>query len=264
MLTHINKTSNNIWLIFLLIIFLGIAAPHIYAKDTCVDCHKDAKFLIQNKKLFDYYKTWQDSAHDVAGVKCFDCHGGDPTKTDKDEAHKSHFSSFLSDDSESIKFIPLQCGKCHEEVLMNFMTSKHYKVIKNKKGEGPNCITCHGSMNVGIYEASEIGKSCEVCHNDKTKNSPEMGKVAERVLNNVNILRIYKEWLSSHNVYFDEIKQKKIIADYQDIVFSWHTFNFSQIEARVREPLNESRDLIKGVLADTKRKKYQQNKVRSN
>jgi len=242
------------WFKFLLIIFLGIAPPYVYAKDTCVECHKDTKFLVQNKKLFDYYEIWKDSTHDIADVKCVNCHGGDPTKIDKDESHKGYFTSFVGDDKEYIKLIPIRCGKCHNEVLNHFLSSKHYKALK-EKGTGPNCVTCHGAMNVGIYKVSEISRSCEVCHNEETKNNQEIGKVAEGVLHNINILRVYNEWLSSHTI-FNEEKRKKLITLYQDIIFSWHTFNFADIEVRIQKPLIKARRLTRETLADERKKKY--------
>jgi hypothetical protein len=247
------RNLRNIWFIFFLFILLGLAPVSVYAEDTCVECHKDDKYLVQNKKLYDYYKNWKDSTHDIAGVKCVDCHGGDPKKADKDASHKKSFLTFRTDEKESTKKIPLICGRCHKEVLKHFMTSKHYKAIREKE-TGPNCVTCHGAMNVGIYQVSEISKACGECHNEETKSLPEIGKVAEDVLHNINILRVYREWLASHSI-FDGEKRKKLVALYQDIVFSWHTYNFEQIEARVEKPLNKSRYFIKEILADSRKKK---------
>jgi hypothetical protein len=254
-MTLLRRNSSSIWFIFLLIIILGIAPTHVSAKDKCVECHKDTKFLIQNKKLYDYYKNWEDSTHDNADVKCIDCHGGNPKAIDKDAAHKKNFSAFRTGEKKSFKKISLVCGRCHKEVLKHFMWSKHYKALQ-KKGTGPNCVTCHGSMNVGIYKVSEISKACNECHNDETKDNPEIGKVAEKVLHNINILRVYKKWLSSHNIFIGEKRKEKIIALYQDIVLSWHTFNFEEIEARVQKPLEESRYFIKDILADSRKKEY--------
>ena len=55
--------------------------------DSCVDCHRDPKFLVTNRKLYDYYQQWKASVHTQEGLSCADCHGGDPAKKDKDAAH---------------------------------------------------------------------------------------------------------------------------------------------------------------------------------
>jgi hypothetical protein len=211
--------------------------------------------IVQSKKLFDYYQTWKNSPHDIAGVKCTDCHGGDPKKDDKDAAHKKKFISFRIGEKETFKYVPQICGRCHKEVLKHFLSSKHYEALRGK-GTGPNCITCHGSMNVGIYKASEIGDACKVCHNEETNISPETGKVAEGVLHNINILRVYNEWLSNHTI-FNEEKREKLVALYRDIVLSWHTFDFTQIEERIQKPLQKARRFTRDELADTKKQKYQ-------
>jgi formate-dependent nitrite reductase cytochrome c552 subunit len=119
----------KILLIVSAIFCFGLFAPNIYAKNTCLDCHKNEKFRIQNKKLFDYYNMWRNSVHEIAGIKCIDCHGGDPTKTDKDDSHKKAFTSLKPTIKINYKKIPTRCGRCHKEVLKNFMGSKHYKSV---------------------------------------------------------------------------------------------------------------------------------------
>ena len=252
-MTFIEKKSSNIWVILLLTLFWGIVPSYVYAADKCIDCHKDDTFVIQNKKLFDYFRYWKKSTHDIAGITCTDCHGGNSNKTDKEDAHKGNFSSFPAEDKESNIIILDRCGKCHKVALRNFVDSKHYKAL-SEKDVGPNCITCHGSMNTGILDASNIAKGCGVCHNEETKNKPEMGNVAERVLHKINILRVYMEWVSSHDIFNTKL-QKKMVAEYKDIIFSWHTFSFDQIEERLKKPLEKARLLTRGKVVASKKKK---------
>ena len=55
--------------------------------DTCVECHKDPEFQVSYIRLYDYYKEWEGSAHELGGVTCVDCHLGDSTATVKEKAH---------------------------------------------------------------------------------------------------------------------------------------------------------------------------------
>ena len=247
-MNFIKRNFISVWLVFILVLFWWIVPPYVNAKDTCIDCHKNIKLEVQNKKLIDYYRDWENSTHDLAGIICIDCHGGNPTKTDKEAAHSGEFTSFLANSKESFKVLD-RCGKCHKVVLKNFVESKHYKEI-HEKDSGPNCVTCHGSMNTGVYEAHNVGKGCEVCHNEETKNIPEIGQVAEKVLHNINILRVYLEWLSNHSI-FNEKHRKSLITQYQDIVKSWHTFNFKQIESKTEKPLNDARRFTKEELSES-------------
>jgi hypothetical protein len=240
-------------LICLFTLSLILSASSLFAKDNCVECHKDVKFRIQNKKLFDYYSYWQDSTHDVGGVKCTECHGGDPAKSDKDAAHKKNFLAFKVGEKESFKKIPLICGRCHKEVLKHFLSSKHYKALR-EKGTGPHCVTCHGSMNVGIYKASVIGETCVVCHNEEVKNTPEVAKIAEEILHNINISRAYRNWVT---LYFSEKRPeqvKEINTQYDDIVISWHTFNFERINEKSQKLLGDLKAIVKKEVAEKKRR----------
>jgi formate-dependent nitrite reductase cytochrome c552 subunit len=237
-----------------MIIFLGITPPNVYAKDTCLDCHKDPKFRAQNKKLYDYYKYWENSIHDLAGVKCVDCHGGKSDKVDKDASHKYKFITFGSEGKGSFKQIPLVCGRCHKEALKSFIASNHYKALR-EKGTGSHCVTCHGSMNTGIFKASAIAKECEVCHNEETKNNPGVGLKAKDILRHFNIIRSYRNFVSVN--YSDENPQivNKMNSRYKDLVFSWHTFNFAAIDENSMELMNDLKSLVNKKILERKKKK---------
>lgn len=248
------RISSSVLLLFLLslLILLGTSLPALSSEDTCLDCHKDIKFLVQNKKLYDYYKLWEDSVHDLADVKCTDCHGGNPEKEDKDAAHKEKFLTFKNGDKTAFKHIPLVCGKCHKEVLKNFIASKHYKELRSK-GSGPNCVTCHGSMNTGIYEAHNIATGCEACHNEETKTNPEVGAQAKTILKHINFIRSYKKFVT---IYYSETEPdliKKIDSQYMDIAYSWHTFNFEKIDEKSMELLNILKAKVNKKLAERKK-----------
>lgn len=240
-------------LIFLTVFFVVLGVTHLYAKDTCIDCHKDDKFRVQSKVLFDYYNNWRDSVHDLSGVTCTDCHGGDPTKTDKDAAHKGNFSSLSDVDKSSFKEIPQRCGKCHDTILKNFVESKHYKALL-KEGIGPHCATCHGSVNTEVYYTSIIAKTCVACHNEETKNHPEVAEVADKILHRINVSRIYRNWALTFYSDKEPEKLKEIITLYGNIADSWHRFDFAQLDEKSQELLNKFKSIIRKVLAEKKKK----------
>jgi hypothetical protein len=253
------KNIFKILLIHIIVLSFGFLIPRASAGNTCLDCHKDEKFRIQNKKLYDYVNLWKDSIHEINGTLCVDCHGGDPSKTDKDEAHKRAFSSLDPDIPVNYKKISLICGRCHKEILKNFINSKHYKSLRSNivgryKGVGPNCVTCHGSMNTGIYEAHNVAKGCEVCHNEETKNNPQTGRKAEDTLSHINFMRAYRQWIE---LYYEDKKPamvKEVNTLYKDMVLSWHQFNFERIDEKSKELLYKLKAIYRTRLAEKKKK----------
>ncbi len=239
--------------VFFVVFCTQLAVPHVYAEDTCVECHKDPIFMIKNKKIFDYFKYWKDSVHDIAKVKCTDCHGGKSNKTDKDAAHKDNFLTFKADDKKSLGEIPIVCGRCHSEILKNFLSSKHYRAIN--KRETSNCVTCHGSMNTGVYEAHNVAEACRVCHNEKEKNTPEVSEQAEKILTYINYIRSYYKWLTIN--YADENPElvKELEVKYRDIEYSWHQFNFEKVDEKTMALLNKVKTIVNKELAEKKKQK---------
>lgn len=257
-MTFNKKNFYGMRLIFLIVFFVGLGVQHVYAKDTCIDCHRDDKFRVQNKVLFDYYNNWKDSTHDLSGVTCTDCHGGDPTKTDKDVAHKDGFSSPRVSGEIFYKKIPQTCGsnKCHGDVLKNFIESKHFKALI-KEGKGPHCATCHGSVNTEVYYTSIIARTCEACHNEETKNRPEATKSAEKILQRINVSHGYRNWTLIYYSDKEPVTFKEINALYEDIATSWHSFDFEELDEKSQELLNKLKSIVNRGLAEKKKKRGQ-------
>jgi hypothetical protein len=230
-------------LVFLTVFFTGLFVSYIDAKGTCVECHRDIKLRSQNKILSDYYTNWKDSTHEIADVTCRDCHGGDPAKTDKEEAHKDDFSSLTSVNKTSFKMIPKRCGKCHEAVLKNFLESEHYKALI-EKGAGPHCATCHGSVNVSVYYTSVIARSCKECHNEYTNNRPEIVGEADKILHRINVSHAFKRWvlIEYHEEYAAEVEE--ILALYRYVAESWHKFDFAELDQKSLDLLNKIKSLV--------------------
>ncbi len=236
--------SYKVILLLLGVFFTGGSVSYTDAKDTCVECHKDIKFMDKNGVLFEYYSNWINSIHEIEGVTCTDCHGGDPTKSDKENAHKNDFSSLTVTDRFSSQKITERCGKCHKAVLKNFTESKHYKALV-KKGTAPNCSTCHGSMNADVYYTSVISRSCKNCHNEYTKNIPDIVGEADKILHRINVAHLYKRWVLIEYHFTEPTKVEEILALYINVAESWHTFDFEELDQKSQVLLRKIRTLVR-------------------
>lgn len=118
----------------------------------CIQCH--SKLPEKNSQPA---ALWRGSIHEINGVSCNDCHGGDP----KDAANAmSPARGFLGVPKEPA--VPAFCGRCHVGVLKDYQASAHGSMLG--KG-GPTCVTCHGSHKVLKASLELISeKNCSRCH----------------------------------------------------------------------------------------------------
>ena len=216
-------------------------APRAAAKvrNTCVDCHSDARFLVQNKKLYEYFQGWQTSVHAVQGVTCVDCHGGNPRATGKTEGHAgAALKSSERGSATNYQNIPDTCARCHKEIFSRFQLSEHFAHLKpNKDNEqGPNCVTCHGSVNTTVLNVITVRRTCEQCHNEKSGIFPGIPDQAETVLNNFLSISRYYRFIAVRSspedskAFFTQVDPivKRLNAD-------WHTFDIDRIEKETKE-----------------------------
>jgi len=227
-------------------------------RDTCVECHSNPDFLVKNKKLYDYYQQWLASVHNESGVTCSDCHGGNPEAADKAKAHGTGLGESTSNSAINFKNIPKTCGKCHEDILEGFETSKHFKHVLAKKQEkqGPTCVTCHGSMNVSILNVNSVKASCERCHNEQTGNHPENPEKAQEVLNHfLSIHRGYR-YLTTR---MDPKESKAFFVDLDKrmnkLSVTWHTFDLDAIDNATKEILKllkDKREEVRQKISESK------------
>jgi hypothetical protein len=118
----------------------------------CIRCHSG-----QPGRLGEPVKLWRDSIHAANGVRCNDCHGGDP----KDAVNAmSPARGFLGAPKE--EDIPDFCGRCHVGVMKDYLQSAHGRTLG--KG-GPTCVTCHSNHMVLKASLNIINeKNCTQCH----------------------------------------------------------------------------------------------------
>ena len=239
---NLKSIFSSLFVITFSLFFVLIINTNAFSVDTCVDCHKDEKFRVQDKKVYDYFNKWKGSIHDIAGVICVDCHGGNPAKAKKEEAHAKNLSPADVSSMVYYKNVPETCGKCHEEVYDNFVKSDHYKVLK-KTGRGPICTTCHGSLVTNVYYTSIVLSTCIGCHNQQNQNHPEVINTAEQILHRLNVSKGFMKWTSIH--YKNKSGELiKLNALYQNISDSWHQFDFATTEKDSNKLLSEVKALF--------------------
>jgi hypothetical protein len=227
------------------LLLVGGSGPAPAARqDSCVDCHSNRDFLVTNKKLYDYFQQWTLSVHRQEEVTCVACHGGNPGIADKAGAHGGDLSGGALSSAVNFKNIPRTCGGCHEDVYRAYRQSDHseYLVAEEDAQQGPNCVTCHGSMSTGVLNVNSIRESCARCHNEKTDNHPENPERATAILNRfLSIHRFYRyitvRGSPGESREFFELADQKI----EHLAVTWHTFDLEEIEAETRAVL----DLLK-------------------
>ncbi len=226
-------------------------------RDYCVECHSNPKFLVTNKKLYDYFQQWASSVHRQEDVSCMDCHGGDGTASDKTEAHGGAVAEAVEASGVNFKNIPDTCGGCHEGILEGFQKSAHFEhvVAKEQVAQGPTCVTCHGSINVGILNVNSVEEACARCHNQESDNHPENPAKARLILSRfLSIHRFYRYITiriepEEARAFFEDIDRRL-----QRLSVTWHTFDLPKIEEEVDEVLS----VLKVKRDEVRRKRAEQ------
>lgn len=147
-------------LLGIFIFFTPVAAPAA-VRNSCVACHSK---LPQGSFIGAKAHGWNGSVHEMHGVTCDKCHGGNPAASNEADAHKGVLGSSNPESRIYFKNVPKTCGQCHGAELFEFKKSLHYRNLEST-GKGPDCVTCHGSMVVTVLTPGNMAEVCERCHN---------------------------------------------------------------------------------------------------
>ena len=140
----------------------------IVAESACLECHTSDVMTIELQRI---PQEWKSSWHYRNNVSCHDCHGGD---SEDATMAMSHQRSFIGKPAHGD--VPDFCGKCHIGILKTYTESGHGKALI-ATGEGPNCVTCHGSHNIQKVNIDIINaQKCSQCH------SYERAKILKQAL----------------------------------------------------------------------------------
>ena len=220
------------------------------AVDSCIDCHKNPRFMVTNSKLFEYFQEWEGSIHRQEDVDCSDCHGGNPDKLDKDGAHGQDLSGSASMSAVNFENIPKTCGQCHEEIYKAYRKSNHFEHLATTDQEiqGPSCVTCHGSINVDVLDVNTVYESCARCHNEEEDNHPENPKRARAILNKFLSIHRFYRFITIRDPVGSKAFFSRVDDHIQELAVTWHTFDLDAIEkqtALVLELLKAKRDEVR-------------------
>ncbi len=222
--------------------FVMFARPG--AASECMECHSSPVFRVQHKSLFDYYTEFRNSIHGLAGLDCADCHGGDTTTRDMKKAHVG------VKDRVRYDRIPETCGACHENQQRAFVTSDHYRILKDE-GTAPNCVTCHGAMEMDFIFAGRVKNTCAFCHNMETGNAPEIPDRADYILSKINIIKGYRSYVETN------AKDRELVGElaqaYQELSAKWHRFDLTSVERDTKELLGRYRTAKAQAVRDKRR-----------
>ena len=148
----------------------GTAVAQAPAQDQCVACHLDWE-----DPVVEMYRRDVHAAH---GIPCADCHGGDPTLEDMDEA-MSPARGFI-EDLQGAR-ITQMCLQCHARVerLQAYGSTLNPEYVRpfpesvHGDADVATCITCHGVHDIRPHTdpASPVHRSraielCGRCHSD--------------------------------------------------------------------------------------------------
>jgi hypothetical protein len=155
------------------------------APNSCVMCHSDPERWNESEKRFLVTEAhFASDIHWQRGLRCTDCHGGDPKDEEYAGAH-SKTAGFAS--GKKPADIPDFCGKCHSDTdymrrfqpsarvdqVTEYWTSGHGKKLKTGDEKVAHCVSCHGGHGVRAVEdlaspvyPTRVAETCGKCHSD--------------------------------------------------------------------------------------------------
>ena len=211
-------------------------------EDSCDSCHQDRKFFVQHRRLHDYYQNWLQSPHRAAGVRCHQCHGGDPTAAGKDAAHRGVRATSDAQSRTFYRNLPETCGECHAETSEHFVRSRHYAALMGEQ-DAPHCSTCHSAMLKRIPTTEIANNVCGRCHSGEVLTTVvlvprRMGEILYRV----SLMKTYLNWLKTHyegqQWPLDSYQEtKRLEAQYRSVVSAGHDFDIARYDSASAELL---------------------------
>ena len=172
-----NYRHAKLLLLAAVLILFGAVTAGAQQKSSCIECH-----ITLEGKIGDPARSIKDDIHLSRGLSCNDCHGGDPTQSDKTAA-KDPRKGYLG--RPRMADIPAFCGKCHNDASFmkkynpalrvdqekEYATSVHGKLLKAGNEKVATCISCHGVHGIravndalsSVYPLN-VAETCAKCH----------------------------------------------------------------------------------------------------
>ena len=129
--------------------------------NTCALCHTMPEPFQEDRQQF-YIPAEQlvQDAHFRAGVKCYECHGGNPFSFTLDEAHARSIGENklgIVGFRYPLDEVQKSCDKCHQEEKASLAGGVHAKAGNDPQGgNGPlSCQQCHGEIKHSLYPSDD-------------------------------------------------------------------------------------------------------------
>jgi Cytochrome c3 len=134
----------------------------------CAACH-----LTAGRELTDAAIFFARSVHDLQGLTCYDCHGGN--RENDARAHEEAFGFIGTKLSAHLKV----CSECHTEEAEQLAAGPHHwDFSKRVNTQYPTCIDCHGNHDIGNPPADfKLANMCLDCHHKLDKDYPQIASV---------------------------------------------------------------------------------------
>lgn len=239
----------RLWTFFSTFAFLGFCvficahAADQKKENSCVHCHAG---LPGSSFVGARSHDWKGSIHQKRGVTCDKCHGGNPLSSGQKEAHEGVLGSNNPKSSVYYKNIPSTCGKCHGGEFYKFRQSPHYRLLQSK-GQGPECVTCHGSMVTTVLTPDTVESVCERCHNERMGIFPYVPKKAKAVLlllrESIDLLDADKKLYHPAEGSVNDRLLRDAQASLQSAKLDWHTFDLNAVTENLRNLYNALKKL---------------------
>jgi hypothetical protein len=146
------------------------AASQLDTSYGCVSCHADKR------------AAFVQGVHAERGIRCHDCHGGDPSAFALPAAHRGRFIGAPG----KVATVAL-CGTCHSDPnrmrqyglpsgqVAEFRTSQHGRLLLvGHDLDAPTCTDCHDAHTIlrpddarSTVYPTNIPATCARCHEDK-------------------------------------------------------------------------------------------------
>lgn len=213
----------------------GLPARAAPETNGCIECHAAQPMPIWFGHTFEEWRSSLHAQRDVGGEKC---HGGDPSASEADVAHRGVLSA--SDPASLVHVTRLQntCGGCHEKQLAAFESTSHAHELR-EKGRGATCLTCHDAMAASLPSPASLDARCASCHAKplRAKNALSMLAATKRRLRATraeleSARATDADWVGGALQRLDELQ-----GTYRNIQLEWHAFETTKLFEDTRDVL---------------------------
>lgn len=205
----------------------------------CVACH-----LTAGRELTAAVEHFVRSVHDLNGLTCYDCHGGN--RENDARAHEEDFGFIGTKISAHLKV----CSECHTEEADRLAAGPHHwDFSKRVNTQYPTCVDCHGNHDVGNPPADfKLANMCLDCHHTLEKDFPHMASVVVHGDLLADVLRDVQKKNVAADDPIPEPMRKDLASLRTDTMQAIH--GSKELTAEAAGKLNERTDKIRARLAD--------------